>query len=64
MATPCLRALQELALEAVQTVAVDQGDGKHEIDIKNYAKVEKIPGGSIEDCKVLRGGWAWQRACA
>lgn len=68
---------QELALDAVQTVAQDLGGGHTEIDIKNYAKVEKIPGGTIEDCKVLRGacgargrGWAamlarWaQRAAA
>lgn len=26
-----------------------------EIDIKRYARVEKIPGGEIEDCKVLDG---------
>ena len=27
----------------------------HEIDIKRYARIEKIPGGEIEDCKVLDG---------
>jgi T-complex protein 1 subunit gamma len=47
--------MAELALEAVQCVAVDRGDGTKEIDIKKYAKVEKIPGGAIEDCTVLRG---------
>ncbi len=47
--------LQELALDAVQLVSVDHGDGQKEIDVKQYAKVEKIPGGTIEDCKVLRG---------
>ncbi|GBG59094.1 hypothetical protein CBR_g24437 [Chara braunii] len=47
--------MAELALDAVNTVAVDQGDGKKEIDIKNFAKVEKVPGGQIEDCRVLRG---------
>lgn len=46
--------VQELALDAVQTVSIDQG-GQKEIDIKNYAKVEKIPGGTIEDCRVLKG---------
>ena len=57
----CLRAapasppLQELALDAVKLVSVDHGDGQKEIDVKQYAKVEKIPGGTIEDCKVLRG---------
>lgn len=47
--------MAELALDAVQTVARDVGGGQREVDIKNYAKVEKIPGGTIEDCKVLRG---------
>lgn len=31
--------MQELALEAVQCVAQDLGNGHKEIDIKNYAKV-------------------------
>lgn len=31
------------------------GSGHREIDIKNYAKVEKIPGGSIEESRVLKG---------
>ena len=47
--------MSELALEAVLTVAVPRGDGTREIDIKKYAKVEKVPGGAIEDCRVLRG---------
>lgn len=46
---------QDLALDAVNTVAVELGGGVKEIDIKNYAKVEKLPGGTIEDCKVLAG---------
>ncbi|EFJ46217.1 chaperonin complex component [Volvox carteri f. nagariensis] len=47
--------MAELALDAVRTVTVDLGGGAKEIDIKNYAKVEKIPGGTIEDCRVLKG---------
>jgi len=43
-----------LAITAVQTVSVEEGD-KTEIDIKRYAKVEKIPGGEIEDSIVLKG---------
>ncbi|KAK9464005.1 chaperonin Cpn60/TCP-1 family [Lipomyces oligophaga] len=43
-----------LALQAVRTVSVES-NGRREIDIKRYAKVEKIPGGEIEDCKVLDG---------
>ena len=27
----------------------------HEIDIKRYARIEKIPGGEIEECRVLDG---------
>ncbi|KAI4123178.1 MAG: hypothetical protein LQ347_006254 [Umbilicaria vellea] len=44
-----------LALKAVRTVSHDIGGGKKEIDIKRYARVEKIPGGEIEDSKVLDG---------
>lgn len=47
--------MAELALDAVQTVTRELGNGAKEIDIKNYAKVEKIPGGTIEDCRVLKG---------
>mmetsp|Transcript_19693 Transcript_19693/g.54979 ORF Transcript_19693/g.54979 Transcript_19693/m.54979 type:complete len:554 (-) Transcript_19693:205-1866(-) len=47
--------MAELALTAVQTVAMEVGPGQREIDVKNYAKVEKIPGGTIEDCRVLQG---------
>merc|ERR1712157_242250 len=56
------------ALKAVLTVAREQptpsslpGDGnnvysqKMEVDIKRYAKVEKIPGGEMSDCAVLSG---------
>ncbi|MCJ1227965.1 T-complex protein 1 subunit gamma [Toensbergia leucococca] len=44
-----------LALKAVRTVSHDIGGGKKEVDIKRYARVEKIPGGEIEDSKVLDG---------
>jgi len=43
-----------LALTAVQTVCVEENE-KKEVDIKRYAKVEKIPGGDIDDSCVLRG---------
>merc|ERR1712054_220170 len=29
--------------------------GRSEIDIKRYAKTEKIPGGDVDDCRVLKG---------
>ncbi|GMI09712.1 hypothetical protein TrRE_jg7127 [Triparma retinervis] len=44
----------QMALDAVLRVVVDVG-GRKEVDIKRYAKVEKIPGGEIDDCKVLNG---------
>jgi T-complex protein 1 subunit gamma len=44
-----------LALKAVRTVTFDQGGGGKEVDIKRYARVEKIPGGEIEESRVLDG---------
>lgn len=44
----------ELAIRAVRTVAVTEGPRK-EIDIKRYVRVEKIPGGEVEECTVLDG---------
>ncbi|XP_060557829.1 T-complex protein 1 subunit gamma-like [Ruditapes philippinarum] len=43
-----------IALEATKTVALEE-NGRKEIDIKRYAKVEKIPGGTIEESEVLKG---------
>ena len=40
----------------MRTVTVQPpGGGLPDIDIKKYAKVEKLPGGSLEDCRVLSG---------
>ena len=44
----------EIAIDAVQTVYLEQ-NGRKEIDIKRYARVEKIPGGTMEDSRVLDG---------
>ncbi|KAL2021170.1 hypothetical protein VTK56DRAFT_7476 [Thermocarpiscus australiensis] len=44
-----------LALKAVRTVTWEVGNGKREVDIKRYARVEKVPGGEIEDSRVLDG---------
>merc|ERR1719154_328405 len=44
----------DIAMDAVKTVTMEDG-GRKEIDIKRYAKVEKIPGGTIEDSRVLKG---------
>ena len=53
-----------IAIDAVKTVTVEEGGeggevsrgarGK-EIDTKRYAKIEKIPGGTIEESRVLSG---------
>lgn len=43
-----------MALKAVRTCMVEI-NGRREIDIKRYAKVEKVPGGSFEDSCVLDG---------
>lgn len=44
----------KLALQAIRTVAMDE-NGAKTVDIKRYAKVEKVPGGEIEDSVVLDG---------
>ncbi|KAK8006481.1 T-complex protein 1 [Apiospora marii] len=44
----------KLALTAVRTVTWE-ANGKREVDIKRYARVEKVPGGEIEDSCVLDG---------
>ncbi|XP_023019420.1 LOW QUALITY PROTEIN: chaperonin containing TCP1 subunit 3 [Leptinotarsa decemlineata] len=43
-----------IALDAVNTVFLEE-NGRIEVDIKRYAKVEKIPGGSIEESRILKG---------
>merc|ERR1712088_885953 len=46
-----------MAIKAVKTVTIkDEKQGSYkEIDIKRYAKVEKVPGGLISDSRVLNG---------
>jgi T-complex protein 1 subunit gamma len=44
----------DLAVQAVKTVYINN-NGRKEVDIKRYAKVEKIAGGNLEDSKVLNG---------
>jgi len=43
-----------IALDAVKCVHIEE-KGHTEIDIKRYAKVEKVPGGSIEMSEILDG---------
>ena len=42
-------------MTAVRTVFRKDAADNVEIDVKRYAKVEKIPGGVLEDCRVLEG---------
>merc|ERR1719452_432516 len=44
----------KIALKAVKMITTGTGD-KIEVDVKKWARIEKIPGGSIEDCEVLDG---------
>jgi len=44
----------QISLDAVSTVAMEE-NGRKEIDIKRYARIEKIPGGAIEESTVLKG---------
>lgn len=43
--------LVSMAIDAVKRVRTVV-DGRVEVDVKRYARVEKIPGGEMEDCKV------------
>lgn len=43
-----------IALRAVRTVTTEQ-EGRKEIDVKKWARIEKVPGGTIEQCQVLSG---------
>eukprot|EP01059_Diplonema_ambulator_P015175 TRINITY_DN26281_c0_g1_i1.p1 TRINITY_DN26281_c0_g1~~TRINITY_DN26281_c0_g1_i1.p1 ORF type:complete len:564 (+),score=243.54 TRINITY_DN26281_c0_g1_i1:50-1693(+) len=46
----------QLAIQAVRKVQRnDPVTGNYEVDFKRYAKVEKIPGGHIDECRVLDG---------
>eukprot|EP00036_Acanthoecidae_sp_10tr_P007599 CAMPEP_0182924546 /NCGR_PEP_ID=MMETSP0105_2-20130417/6578_1 /TAXON_ID=81532 ORGANISM="Acanthoeca-like sp., Strain 10tr" /NCGR_SAMPLE_ID=MMETSP0105_2 /ASSEMBLY_ACC=CAM_ASM_000205 /LENGTH=534 /DNA_ID=CAMNT_0025062337 /DNA_START=43 /DNA_END=1647 /DNA_ORIENTATION=+ len=46
----------QIALQAVKCVTIEAGaGGRPEVDIKRYAKVEKVPGGQLEDSRVLSG---------
>lgn len=47
--------LVEMAIQAVLTVSETTSGGLPQVDIKRYAKVEKIPGGELDDAKVLKG---------
>lgn len=43
-----------LAYDAVKCVNIEV-NGRKEVDIKKYARIEKVPGGEVEECCVLDG---------
>jgi len=43
-----------IAADAVRTVYMET-NGRKEIDIKHYIRIEKIPGGEVTDCKLIPG---------
>ena len=47
--------IPSLALRAVRQVCVQKSGGYKEIDIKKYVKVEKVPGGNMEDSTAFDG---------
>eukprot|EP01055_Gregarina_sp_Pseudo9_P000363 Gregarina_sp_Pseudo_9__362@NODE_1233_length_1758_cov_12_630599_g1159_i0_p1_GENE_NODE_1233_length_1758_cov_12_630599_g1159_i0NODE_1233_length_1758_cov_12_630599_g1159_i0_p1_ORF_typecomplete_len556_score124_82Cpn60_TCP1/PF00118_24/4_4e174_NODE_1233_length_1758_cov_12_630599_g1159_i0461713 len=47
--------ITKLALTAAQTVVNDLPNGRREVDVKRYARIEKVPGGTADDCKVIKG---------
>lgn len=49
------KMISKLALKAVQQICVKMPNGRKIIDIKKYCKVEKMPGGEIDESCVLDG---------
>lgn len=47
--------LTKLAVDAVLKVVEDREGGGREVDVKQFVRIEKIPGGELDDCKVLDG---------
>jgi T-complex protein 1 subunit gamma len=45
----------DLAIKSVRTILSGCEVNKLGLDVKRYAKVEKIPGGLLEECEVLNG---------
>lgn len=49
------QTVTKLALKAARTIMTGDNLNKLNLEIKRYAKVEKIPGGMLEDSEVLDG---------
>lgn len=46
--------MAQFALRAVRTVFFEE-NGRSEVDIKHFVKVEKIPGGDLSDSQIIQG---------
>jgi T-complex protein 1 subunit gamma len=46
--------ISELALQAARTVMIEQPNGKVEVDLKRYARVERSPAASSMSAKCCR----------
>lgn len=44
-----------MALDAARAVVDELPNGRREVDVKRYARIEKLPGGTSEDCAVVPG---------
>ena len=49
------RLIADLTIKATKTIIRAGAKNKLNLEIKRYARVEKIPGGTLEDCEVLDG---------
>lgn len=47
--------ITRLALTAARTVVAELPNGKRQVDVKRFARIEKIPGGTADDCQVVKG---------
>jgi len=46
--------LCQIAVDAVRTVAIVR-NGKTDIDIKRFVRIERVPGGDTDQCELLKG---------
>lgn len=49
------KLITDLSLKSVRTISRGGNRNKLNLEIKRYAKIEKIPGGALDDCEVLDG---------
>lgn len=49
------KMVTDLAIKAARIIVRDDNKNKLNLEIKRYAKIEKIPGGLLDDSRVLDG---------